>query len=50
MTRWKVLGPRWGGLLVFPEERFYGQSMPCGTASMTPDCMKFLTTAQAKSL
>ncbi|CAE8643401.1 unnamed protein product [Polarella glacialis] len=41
-----VLAPRWGGLLVFPEQRFYGRSLPCGNASLEPDCLRYLSTAQ----
>lgn len=41
-----VLAPKFGALLFFPEQRFYGASMPFGNASMTPEHLKYLTTAQ----
>ena len=40
------LAPKWGGLLVFPEERFYGESQPFGNASATRESRAFLTTEQ----
>ena len=40
------LAPKWGALLVFPEERFYGESQPFGNASATRESRAFLTTEQ----
>eukprot|EP00658_Telonema_sp_P-2_P053590 TRINITY_DN4216_c0_g2_i2.p1 TRINITY_DN4216_c0_g2~~TRINITY_DN4216_c0_g2_i2.p1 ORF type:complete len:334 (+),score=72.72 TRINITY_DN4216_c0_g2_i2:169-1170(+) len=40
------LAPKWGGLLVFPEERYYGKSLPFGARSFEPRNLRFLTTAQ----
>ena len=40
------LAPKWGGLLVFPEERYYGESLPFGAASFESKNMKYLTTEQ----
>lgn len=42
------LAPKWGGLLVFPEERYYGESMPYGNESSAASAanLAFLTTAQ----
>lgn len=44
----ELLAPRWGALLVFPEQRFYGRSMPCGSegSSLQPACLRLLSTAQ----
>uniref|UniRef100_A0A7S2STF0 Prolylcarboxypeptidase n=2 Tax=Rhizochromulina marina TaxID=1034831 RepID=A0A7S2STF0_9STRA len=41
-----VLAPKWGGLLVFPEERYYGESLPFGEASFTAENLVYLTTEQ----
>lgn len=42
-----VLAPALGGLLLFPEERFYGESQPFGkSAARTAEEMQYLTTAQ----
>jgi len=38
-----VLAPKLGGLLLFPEERFYGKSMPLPWSA---ENLKYLTTAQ----
>ena len=38
-----VLAPKWGGLLVFPEERYYGESLPFGAASFEANNVKYLT-------
>ena len=40
------LAPKWGALLVFPEERFYGASQPFGNASATRASRAYLTTEQ----
>lgn len=42
----EVLAPRLGGLLLFPEERFYGKSLPFGEESTSWDRLAHLTTAQ----
>lgn len=42
----EVLAPKFGALLLFPEERFYGKSMPFGKESLTADHLRYLTTAQ----
>lgn len=41
-----VLAPKMGALLVFPEERYYGTSLPMGNASLEPQNLKYLTTEQ----
>ena len=42
------LAPRWGALLLFAEERYYGESQPFGTNanSLTPDNAVYLSTEQ----
>ena len=40
------LAPKYGGLLVFPEERYYGSSLPFGVDSFTPSNVHFLSTEQ----
>lgn len=40
------LAPHWGGLLIFPEQRFYGKSLPFGNASLTAEHLVYLTTSQ----
>lgn len=40
------LAPRWGALLLFPEQRFYGTSLPFGNLSLTTENLKYLTTSQ----
>eukprot|EP00729_Bicosta_minor_P019693 gene19693-2216_t len=37
------LAPKWGALLVFPEERYYGKSLPFGQDSWTTDHIKYLS-------
>eukprot|EP00927_Polykrikos_kofoidii_P051753 TRINITY_DN45548_c0_g1_i1.p1 TRINITY_DN45548_c0_g1~~TRINITY_DN45548_c0_g1_i1.p1 ORF type:complete len:502 (-),score=57.09 TRINITY_DN45548_c0_g1_i1:141-1646(-) len=41
-----VLASKLGGLVLFPEERFYGTSLPFGNRSFEPANIRFLTTAQ----
>jgi pimeloyl-ACP methyl ester carboxylesterase len=38
-----VLAPKWGALLVFPEERYYGESLPFGKDSFSAEHVKYLT-------
>jgi len=40
------LAPKWGAMLVFPEERYYGKSLPFGDASFEAQNMKYLSTEQ----
>lgn len=40
------LAPKWGALLVFPEQRFYGKSQPFGNASLSSYQLSYLTTSQ----
>jgi|EP01043_Picozoa_sp_COSAG02_P043387 pimeloyl-ACP methyl ester carboxylesterase len=40
------LAPKWGAMLVFPEERYYGTSLPFGDASFRSENLKYLTTEQ----
>ena len=40
------LAPKWGALLVFAEERYYGSSLPFGEASLEPSNLRFLSTEQ----
>lgn len=42
----QVLASNLGGLVVFPEERFYGKSLPFGAASLQAENVHYLTTAQ----
>ena len=42
----EYLAPKWGAMLVFPEERFYGASLPFGTSSFLASNLKYLTTEQ----
>jgi len=42
----EVLAPKLGGLLLFPEERYYGKSMPFGPDSLTAENLVYLTTEQ----
>jgi lysosomal Pro-X carboxypeptidase len=43
-----VLAPKFGAMLVFPEERYYGESLPFGNATFDgdPTKLQYLTTAQ----
>ena len=40
------LAPTWGAMLLFPEERYYGTSLPFGAASFEAANVKYLTTEQ----
>jgi hypothetical protein len=40
----EYLAPKWGAMLVFPEERYYGTSLPFGDASFQAENLKYLTT------
>jgi hypothetical protein len=40
------LAPEWGALLLFPEQRYYGKTLPFGNASFSADRLRWLTTAQ----
>jgi hypothetical protein len=42
----EVLGPKFGGLLLFPEQRYYGKSLPFGDTSYDPKNIVYLTTEQ----
>jgi pimeloyl-ACP methyl ester carboxylesterase len=43
----EVLAPKLGGMLLFPEQRYYGKSLPFGpTDSFTPQNARYLTTEQ----
>ena len=42
----EYLAPKWGALLVFPEERYYGDSLPFGSDSFKAENLAFLTTEQ----
>ena len=42
----EYLAPKWGAMLVFPEERYYGTSLPFGDASFQAENLKYLTTEQ----
>lgn len=42
----QVLASKLGGLVVFPEERYYGKSLPFGDASLQAENVRYLTTAQ----
>eukprot|EP00933_Yihiella_yeosuensis_P046587 TRINITY_DN4215_c0_g1_i1.p1 TRINITY_DN4215_c0_g1~~TRINITY_DN4215_c0_g1_i1.p1 ORF type:complete len:511 (-),score=94.91 TRINITY_DN4215_c0_g1_i1:165-1697(-) len=42
----QVLAPKWGALLLFPEQRFYGKSMPFGNDSFKTEHLSYLTTNQ----
>ena len=42
-----VLASAFGALVIEPEHRFYGASMPFGNASLTPEHMRLLTPQQA---
>jgi hypothetical protein len=41
-----VLAPLFGALLLFPEQRYYGKSLPFGTESFLAENIKFLSTEQ----
>ena len=41
-----VLAPKLGAFLIFPEERYYGQSLPFGRDSFKPENAAYLTTRQ----
>jgi hypothetical protein len=43
-----VLAPKWGGLLVFGELRYYGKTLPFGDQSLTPENVGYLSTEQVK--
>eukprot|EP00930_Biecheleria_cincta_P082975 TRINITY_DN72612_c0_g1_i1.p1 TRINITY_DN72612_c0_g1~~TRINITY_DN72612_c0_g1_i1.p1 ORF type:complete len:503 (+),score=69.98 TRINITY_DN72612_c0_g1_i1:34-1509(+) len=40
------LATKLGGLVLFPEERYYGKSLPFGNASLQVQNVRYLTTAQ----
>jgi len=40
------LAPKWGALLLFPEARYYGKSLPFGSGSYTAEHFKYLSTEQ----
>jgi pimeloyl-ACP methyl ester carboxylesterase len=42
-----VLGPRFGALVIEPEHRFYGASLPFGAASFQSEHLRLLTPQQA---
>lgn len=42
----QVLATKLGGLVLFPEERYYGKSLPFGNASLEAENVHYLTTAQ----
>jgi len=42
----QMLAPKWGALLFFPEQRFYGKSMPFGNLTLGTSHLRYLTTAQ----
>ena len=42
----EVLAPKWHGLLVYPEERYFGKSLPFGNKSFEPENIVYLTTEQ----
>jgi pimeloyl-ACP methyl ester carboxylesterase len=42
----EVLAPKLQALLVFAEERYYGESKPFGAGSWTPEALSFLSTEQ----
>ena len=44
----EYLAPKWGAMLVFPEERYYGESLPFGSQSFLATNLKYLTTEQAR--
>ena len=39
-----VLAPKYGGLLIFAEHRYFGESMPFGNSSFQPGKIGFLST------
>jgi len=42
----EVLAPKWGALLIFAEERYYGKSLPFGPSSLSPENAVYLSTEQ----
>jgi lysosomal Pro-X carboxypeptidase len=42
----EVLAPKWKGLLVYPEERYFGKSLPFGNKSLDPENAVYLSTEQ----
>ena len=40
------LAPKWGAMLLFPEARYYGESLPFGKGSYTAEHFKYLSTEQ----
>ena len=40
------LAPKWGAMLVFPEERYYGKSLPFGNSSLEAANLRWLSTEQ----